>query len=77
MAKKSEISIGKASPIPPVCKSAAFARQNNRFHRAKAALLECKNGSFARQNRIYISTKVFVLSHLRYIFVAQYYPTSG
>jgi len=77
LAEKSEISIGKAFSMPLVCKSAAFAMQNNRFHRAKAALLECKNGSFARQNRIYISTKVFVLSHLRYIFVAQYYPTSG
>ena len=48
--------------------SAAFAMQNNRFYRAKAALLDCKNGSFAErkdddeaQNITYMRIKVFVL----------------
>ena len=42
--------------------------QNNRFYRAKAALLDCKNGSFAERkdddgarNITYMRTKVFVL----------------
>ena len=57
--------------------------QNNRFYRAKAALLDCKNGTFAErkddgrtQNITYIRTKVFVLQHKRYGFVAQHYPIS-
>ena len=57
--------------------------QNNRFYRAKAALLDCKNGTFAEQkdddgaqNIAYIRTKVFVLQHKRYDFVAQHYPIS-
>ena len=57
--------------------------QNNRFYRAKAALLDCKNGSFTErkdgdgaQNIVYIRTKVFVLQHKRYGFVAQHYPIS-
>ena len=55
--------------------------QNNRFYCAKAALLDCKNGSFAEQkdddgarNITYMRTKVFVLQHKRYGFVAQHYP---
>ena len=55
--------------------------QNNRFYRAKAALLDCKNGTFPErkddgrtQNITYIRTKVFVLRHKRYGFVAQHYP---
>ena len=55
--------------------------QNNRFYRAKAALLDCKNGSFAEQkdgdgarNITYMRIKVFVLQHKRYGFVAQHYP---
>ena len=62
---------------------AAFAMQNNRFYRAKAALWDCKNGSFAErkdddgvQNIIYIRTKMFVLQHKRCNSVAQYYPIS-
>ena len=42
--------------------------QNNRFYRAKAALLDCKNGTFAErkdddgaQNITYMRIKVFVL----------------
>ena len=57
--------------------------QNNRFYRAKAALLDCKNGSFAErkdddkaQNITYIRRKVFVLQHKRCDFVAQHYPIS-
>ena len=57
--------------------------QNNRFYRAKAALWDCKNGSFAErkdddrtQNIIYMRTKMFVLQHKRYGFVAQHYPIS-
>ena len=57
--------------------------QNNRFYRAKAALSDCKSGSFAErkdddrvQNIAYIRTKVFVLQHKRYGFVAQHYPIS-
>ena len=57
--------------------------QNNRFYRAKAALLDCKNGAFAEQkdddevqNIAYIRTKVFVLQHKRYDSVAQHYPIS-
>ena len=57
--------------------------QNNRFHRAKAALLGCKNGTFAErkdddkaQNIAYIRTKVFVLQHKRCNSVAQHYPIS-
>ena len=55
--------------------------QNNRFYRAKAALLDCKNGSFAErkdddrtQNIIYMRIKMFVLQHKRYNSVAQHYP---
>ena len=55
--------------------------QNNRFYRAKAALLDCKNGSFAEQkdddgtqNITYMRTKVFVLQHKRCDSVAQHYP---
>ena len=57
--------------------------QNNRFYRAKAALLDCKNGSFAEQkdgagarNITYMRIKVFVLQHKRYGFIAQHYPIS-
>ncbi|PIN28904.1 hypothetical protein CUC04_05605 [Prevotella intermedia] len=57
--------------------------QNNRFYRAKAALLDCKNGTFAErkdddkaQNIAYIGRKMFVLQHKRYGFVAQHYPIS-
>ena len=57
--------------------------QNNRFYRAKAALLDCKNGSFAErkdddgaQNIAYMRIKVFVLRRKRYGFVAQHYPIS-
>ena len=57
--------------------------QNNRFYRAKAALWDGKNGSFAErkdddgaQNIAYMRTKVFVLQHKRYVFVAQHYPIS-
>ncbi len=57
--------------------------QNNRFYRAKAALLDCKNGSFAEQkdgdgarNITYMRIKVFVLQHERYGFIAQHYPIS-
>ena len=57
--------------------------QNNRFYRAKAALLDCKNGSFAErkdddgtQNIAYIRIKVFVLQRKRYNFIAQHYPIS-
>ena len=57
--------------------------QNNRFYRAKAALLDCKNGSFAEQkdddgaqNIAYMRTKMSVLQHKRYGFVAQHYPIS-
>ena len=62
---------------------AAFAMQNNRFYRAKAALLDCKNGTFAEQkdgdrarNITYMRTKVFVLQHKRCGFIAQHYPIS-
>ena len=62
-------------------KRAAFAMQNNRFYRAKAALLDCKNGSFTERkdddgmkNITYMRTKVFVLQHKRCGFVAQHYP---
>ena len=64
-------------------KRAAFAMQNNRFYRVKAALLDCKNGTFAEQkdddgaqNITYMRIKVFVLQHKRYGFVAQHYPIS-
>ena len=64
-------------------KRAAFAMQNNRFYRVKAALLDCKNGTFAEQkdddgaqNITYMRTKVFVLQHKRCDFVAQHYPIS-
>ena len=57
--------------------------QNNRFYRAKAALLDCNSGSFAErkdddraQKIIYMRTKMFVLQHKRYGFVAQHYPIS-
>ena len=57
--------------------------QNNKFYRAKAALLDCKNGTFAErkdddkaQNIAYIQTKVFVLQHKRCNSVAQHYPIS-
>ncbi len=57
--------------------------QNNRFYRAKAALLDYKNGSFAERkdddgarNITYIRTKVFVLQRKRCDFVAQHYPIS-
>ena len=57
--------------------------QNNRFYRAKAALLDYKNGSFTErkdddgaQNITYMRIKVFVLQHKRYGFVAQHYPIS-
>jgi len=64
-------------------KRAAFAMQNNRFYRAKAALLDYKNGSFAErkdddraQNIVYMRTKIFVLQHKRCNSVAQHYPIS-
>jgi hypothetical protein len=64
-------------------KRAAFAMQNNRFYRAKVALLDCKNGSFAErkdddgaQNIAYMRIKVFVLQRKRCSFFAQYYPIS-
>ena len=51
--------------------------QNNRFYRAKAALLDCKNGSFAERkdddgmkNIAYMRIKVFVLRRKRYGFIA-------
>ena len=57
--------------------------QNNKFYRAKQALLTCKNGSFAEQkdddgarNIAYMRIKVFVLQCKRYGFVAQHYPIS-
>ena len=57
--------------------------QNNRFYRAKAALLDCKNGSFAERkdddgarNIAYIRIKVFVLQRKKCNFVAQHYPIS-
>ncbi len=57
--------------------------QNNRFYRAKAALLDYKNGSFAErkdddraQNIVYMRTKMFVLQHKRCKSVAQHYPIS-
>ena len=57
--------------------------QNNRFYRAKAALLDCKNGSFAERkddnearNIVYMRIKVFVLQHKKHGFVAQHYPIS-
>ncbi|PDP68888.1 hypothetical protein CLI70_04125 [Prevotella intermedia] len=57
--------------------------QNNRFYRAKAALLDCKNGSFTEQkdddgaqNIAYIRIKVFVLQRKRYGFVVQHYSIS-
>ena len=57
--------------------------QNNKFYRAKAALLDCKNGTFAErkdddkaQNIAYIRTKVFFLQHKRCNSVAQHYPIS-
>ena len=63
--------------------SDAFAMQNNRFYRAKQALLDCKNGSFAERkdddgarNIIYMRIKVFVLRRKRYGFIAQHYPIS-
>ena len=56
---------------------------NKRFYRAKAALLDCKSGTFTErndddgaQNITYMRTKVFVLQHKRYGFVAQHYPIS-
>ena len=57
--------------------------QNNRFYRAKAALLDYKNGSFTERkdddgakNIAYMRIKVFVLQHKRHGFVAQHYPIS-
>ena len=57
--------------------------QNNKFYRAKAALLDCKNGSFAErkdddrtQNIVYMRIKMFVLQHKRCNSVAQHYPIS-
>ena len=57
--------------------------QNNRFYRAKQALLDCNSGSFAErkdddgaQNIAYIRIKVFVLQHKKCSFVAQHYPIS-
>ena len=63
--------------------SDAFAMQNNRFYRAKAALLDCNSGSFVERkdddgarNIAYMRIKVFVLQCKRYGFVAQHYPVS-